>query len=156
MPFCTHCGQQISDEAVFCPECGTSVAAQSYSEAGPTKVCKKCGESMPVDMFYCLNCGAPFEDESESLETIQARLSAKKQVNTTQVHPKVVAREGSWRNKWVALLLCLFLGGLGIHRFYEGKVVTGLLYLFTLGFFGVGWFIDIIRIVCKPNPYRVK
>ncbi|MCV6604820.1 MAG: TM2 domain-containing protein, partial [Porticoccaceae bacterium] len=32
-----------------------------------------------------------------------------------------------------AFLLCLFLGPLGIHRFYAGKVGTGILHLLTLG-----------------------
>lgn len=49
----------------------------------------------------------------------------------------------------VTLLLCIFLGEFGIHRFYAGKIVTGLVYLFTGGLFGVGWIIDIIFIVCK-------
>ena len=49
----------------------------------------------------------------------------------------------------VTLLLCIFLGELGIHRFYVGKVGTGLLYLFTGGLFGIGWILDIIWIVLK-------
>ena len=53
----------------------------------------------------------------------------------------------SRKSKTTALLLCIFLGGLGAHRFYVGKGGTGILYLFTAGLFGIGWIIDIIRIV---------
>ena len=35
------------------------------------------------------------------------------------------------KNKWVAFLLCLFLGYLGIHKFYEGRILLGVVYLFT-------------------------
>ena len=52
----------------------------------------------------------------------------------------------SRKSKTTALLLCIFLGGLGAHRFYVGKGGTGILYLFTAGLFGIGWIIDIIRI----------
>jgi TM2 domain-containing membrane protein YozV len=46
-----------------------------------------------------------------------------------------------------ALLLCMFLGFLGAHRFYVGKIGTGILMLFTGGVFGVLWLIDFIMII---------
>jgi TM2 domain-containing membrane protein YozV len=51
------------------------------------------------------------------------------------------------KSRLVTLLLCLILGGLGAHRFYVGKIGTGLLMLFTLGGFGLWWLIDVILIV---------
>ena len=46
-----------------------------------------------------------------------------------------------------AILLCFFLGALGVHRFYVGKIGTGILQLITLGGLGIWALIDFIMIV---------
>lgn len=67
-------------------------------------------------------------------------------ISDTHVNPK---------NKWVSFTLCLLFGYFGVHKFYEGKIGMGLLYLFTIGLFGFGWFVDIFLILGKENPYYV-
>lgn len=52
----------------------------------------------------------------------------------------------SSNKKIVALILCIFIGYLGVHRFYLKKIGTGILYLFTMGLCGIGWIVDIILI----------
>ena len=58
------------------------------------------------------------------------------------------------KSKLVSLLLCWFLGWLGIHRFYTGKVVTGIIYLCTAGLWGFGTFVDTLLMLC--NVYKDK
>lgn len=56
-------------------------------------------------------------------------------------------------------LLCLFGGFFGLHKFVEGKVGLGILYLCTGGLFGIGWLIDCIVYLSKwlsaPKPAAV-
>ena len=53
----------------------------------------------------------------------------------------------SAKSRKIDTLLCTFLGFAGVHRFYEGKIGTGILWLLTLGLFGVGYFIDFIKVI---------
>lgn len=54
----------------------------------------------------------------------------------------------STKSKGVVAVLCFFLGALGIHRFYVGKIGTGILWLLTAGLLGLGVIIDFIMILC--------
>lgn len=45
------------------------------------------------------------------------------------------------------LLICAFGGLIGLHHFYIGDVKKGILYLFTGGLFGIGWVLDIVKII---------
>lgn len=78
-------------------------------------------------------------------------LSVKHSVNKTEAGRKAVAAaSGGGGKSWIAaLLLCLFLGGLGIHRFYLGYTWQGVVQLLTLGGFGIWALIDLIRIIIR-------
>jgi len=53
------------------------------------------------------------------------------------------------KSNTVALLLCFFIGVLGVHRFYVGKVGTGILHLVTLGAFGIWTLVDLVMIILQ-------
>lgn len=55
--------------------------------------------------------------------------------------------EKSSKSFVAAILLCFFLGSLGIHRFYVGKIGTGILQIITLGGLGIWVLIDFIMII---------
>jgi hypothetical protein len=59
----------------------------------------------------------------------------------------------SAKNKRAAFFLCLFLGVLGTHKFYEGKILLGILCICTGGLLGIGIIFDLISMFFKPNPY---
>lgn len=64
------------------------------------------------------------------------------------VAPEVPVGEEPEKSWMTTLLLSIFLGGLGVHRFYVGKTGTGILWLITGGVFGIGYLVDLIKIIC--------
>ena len=55
-------------------------------------------------------------------------------------------RRVSEKSRLITLLLAIFLGVFGVHRFYAGRIASGILYLCTEGLFGIGVVVDIIII----------
>jgi len=58
-----------------------------------------------------------------------------------------LAANTSQKTMVAAALLCFFLGAFGIHRFYVGKVGTGILMILTLGGLGIWTLIDFVMII---------
>ena len=56
----------------------------------------------------------------------------------------------------VAWLLLMFLGLLGIHRFYLGKWVTGIIYLVSGGLLGIGWLYDLCTLNRQISDLNTK
>ncbi len=67
----------------------------------------------------------------------------KDQYNRPLDHPPVIVGSRSWVT---AAFLCMFLGWLGVHRFYTGRVVSGIFQLLTFGGFGIWVLVDLIMI----------
>ena len=120
-----------------------------------TKYCKFCAATIPMDAVICTSCGRQVEELAQKSQpapqvivnnTSNSTSNASAQVRNVPAGKKEI-------NKWTAFFLCLFLGEFGVHKFYEGKTLMGLLYLFTGGLFGVGWLIDTIAILFKSDPY---
>jgi TM2 domain-containing membrane protein YozV len=59
------------------------------------------------------------------------------------------------KSKGVAYLLWFFFGVFGVHRFYLGKVGTGILYLLTAGLFGIGWLVDLFTLSGQVDTYNI-
>ena len=121
-----------------------------------TKFCKWCGEQIDLDCVVCPKCGKQVEELKQSSQPIVINnTNTNTSVSSSRASATVGGGNGREKNKWVAFFLCLFFGYLGAHKFYEGRVGLGILYLVTLGLFGIGWIIDTIALLFKPNPYYV-
>lgn len=111
--------------------------------SGVTKFCAQCGNVIAKEAVVCPLCGC----QVAAFQQIQPAVI----INNNNGAVKGTTA----KDKWLTFFLCFFLGFFGIHRFYEGKFGTGILFLMTGGVFGIGWLVDIIRILCLPNPYYV-
>ena len=123
-----------------------------------TKYCKYCGKIINEKAVVCPMCGCQVEEFAGTSAAANQPIIINNNNNNSSAAAAAaigVAVGGKPRNKWVAFLLCFFVGYLGAHKFYEGKILAGILYLCTLGIMGVGVIIDLIAILMKPNPYYV-
>ena len=118
--------------------------------------CPNCGAPRDGSDSYCIYCRAAFEPVAEASREKQEihihyhqETRMEPQVRVEHIYTTLERR--STRSRTVALLLCIFLGLFGAHKFYLGKIGPGMLYLLTYGLFGVGWLIDLL-ILLVGNP----
>ena len=89
-------------------------------------------------MAFCPTCGAAVNEKAAICVKCGVSLNGSSNVQTGNVSDK----------EWLpALLLCLFLGTLGGHRFYTGHTGIAIVQLFTLGGCGIWTLIDLIMII---------
>lgn len=104
--------------------------------------CPHCGWENPHGNHHCGSCGAALPVNGFYQQPYSSYTPCPSPISPMPISPV------SPSHRWVAFVLCFFFGILGIHRFYVGKVGTGLLYLFTGGLCGIGWLIDLIMTAC--------
>ena len=90
--------------------------------AANQQFCRSCGQIISSLAPTCPHCGAP--------------------TGVSMAPPGA-----SPKSRLAALLLCFFLGIFGAHRFYVGKIGTGILQFVTLGGLGIWSLVDFILII---------
>lgn len=99
--------------------------------------------SFPVQKQETAEIVAP----GSKIEAAKADVQVSAQPDTQDIEEYASPAAGGDKSQLVALILVLFLGYLGIHRFYLGYTWQGVVQLLTLGGFGIWAFIDLIRII---------
>ncbi len=118
--YCRNCGNEVSEKAIMCVACGTPPNSGN-------KYCSNCKADTSPSTVVCMKCGVGLRGE------------------ITGARPGAVAGESK---DWLTtLLLALFVGYFGVHRFYTGHTGIGVVQLLTLGGCGIWTLIDIIQIV---------
>ena len=92
--------------------------------------------------MFCSNCGAQIDDKA--VICVKCGVATNNLNNETSILGSAPAGRFEWLT---VLLLCFFLGGLGVHSFYTKKTGIGVAQLLTLGGCGIWALIDFIMIL---------
>ena len=139
MKNCPNCGAPV--RARFCEYCGTEVQPLNASNGNGVTVNINFGEQ-DARRDYASN--QPWTSRQAPHRTAYAsRPEPERTVTYVPVSPR----------SWVlTLMLCMFFGYFGAHYFYVGRWGMGFVYLCTGGLFGIGWLVDIARIMLGTFP----
>lgn len=112
--FCTNCGNEVADKVAICVNCGIPPRQEK-------NYCGYCGVRVAPKQVVCVKCGMSLNNNGAPGNRPEGS----------------VCRCGE-KSRIAAALFALFLGGLGIHKFYYQSWGWGLVYL---GFFLLtcGW-----------------
>ena len=113
---------------MYCRNCGNEVSEKAV-------MCVACGTTPKAGDKYCHNCKA--ETTPNAAICMKCGVSLKNEYSMP----------GEGKDWLTALLLCFLLGIFGIHRFYTGHTVIGVVQLLTLGGCGIWALIDFIMII---------
>ena len=117
--FCRNCGEPMNENQAICLKCGVAVGTGK-------SFCQNCGHAVNENATVCLNCGVALENKNG---------------NTNDPL--------NGQDKVTMILICFFLGGIGIHNFMMGEKKKGILKIVLSLLCGIGGIlalIDLIRI----------
>ena len=117
--FCTHCGNQVSDDAYACMKCGCLPLSGKVH-------CYSCGVAIRQEQVMCIKCGVRLD------RIVRERTSRFDDQRTTPTPPTKFCPD-----RVVSTALAIVVGCLGIHKFYLGYRVEGfiMLSMTTIGTF---------------------
>lgn len=131
---CPSCGAVVS--SAFCEYCGAKMPVERVETQTIA------AENVVVNNYYYNGETAPEAPQAQP----QLSRASRPSTNSAASFAYSVSY-ASPKSRLLALLLCFFLGWFGAHRFYAGRYLLGVVYLFTFGLLGVGWFVDLILII---------
>lgn len=100
--------------------------------------------------MFCKNCGKQIDDRAAFCPHCGAATNNPPVTTYGQGPSSLIDADGVQRYDWLTtLLLCFFLGGLGVHSFYTKKTGIGVAQLLTLGGCGVWALVDLIMIITE-------
>lgn len=130
------------------------------------KICKDCEIYCEADAPFCDNCGATSFDyicsrcstrfEGENCPKCSTQQEPELADASNYVSPSVSVEnflqrpmERVKKKIFVQLMLCIFFGWMGAHRFYNKEYVVGAVFLLTGGLCGLGWLLDCARLLME-------
>lgn len=130
--YCPQCGVKNTGGA-FCVKCGRNIISFSGDLVEQNRFCPQCGSSVEPNNAFCTRCGEALRFQKAELNRENLPLQQPIYVFQQQVvQPgRSIGANESWpvKDRITAGLLGIFLGGIGIHKFYLNKVGAGVLYL---------------------------
>ncbi|MBU0507711.1 TM2 domain-containing protein [bacterium] len=107
--------------------------------------CRNCGADVAVNAEICLKCGVRPDNGTRFCQECGAETRADQEI-CIKCGVRLVGGISDQKDYLTALLLSIFLGTLGVDRFYTGYTGLGILKLLTAGGCGIWWLIDVIMI----------